>query len=97
MIFIRSEEFWHRQQTSLDKFIKLQLLGSANTFTVNTQNVRGMLIDRLAQECSVETGVEGGKGVLEGGVGGCGGLPFNNFAECGLSKKCKKVVHPIVH
>ena len=31
MIFIRSEEFWHRQQTSIDTFIKLQLLGSANT------------------------------------------------------------------
>ena len=53
VIFIRSEGSWHRQQTNLDTFIKLQLLGSANTFTVNTQNVRGMLIDRPAQECSV--------------------------------------------
>ena len=26
-----------------------------------------------------------------------GGLPVTNFAESGLSKKCKKVVHPIVH
>ena len=45
----------HRQQTSLDKCI-----GSANTVTVNTQNMRGMLIDRPAQECSVGTGVGGG-------------------------------------
>ena len=60
VIFIRSEGSWHRQQTSLEKCIKLQLLGSANTFTVNTQNVRGMLIDRPAQECSLGTGVGGG-------------------------------------
>ena len=33
-----------------------------------------------------------------GGVGGVGGrLPFTNFAESGLAKKCKKIVHPIVH
>ena len=30
-------------------------------------------------------------------VGEWGGLPFNNTAESGLSKKCQKVVDPIVH
>ena len=34
---------------------------------------------------------------LSTGAGGSGGLPFTNLAESGLSKKCKKVVHPIVH
>ena len=37
----------------------------------------------------------------EAGAGGRGrmggGLPFTNLAESGLSKKYKKVVHPIVH
>ena len=79
MIFIRGEESWHKQQTSLEKCIKLQLLGSANTFAINTQNVRGMLIDRHAQECSVDDlelgweagpGTGGRGGVAGGGVGG---------------------------
>ena len=62
-----------KQKTSLDKCIKLQLLGSANTFTVNTQHVRGMPIDRPAHECSVGTGVGEGAGAGGGGGGGGGG------------------------